>query len=61
MMRYSIKPRTRKCVKRYGFLTFARNLSDKYKNHKLLDTGLQSVSKYFETFVFFTKLSFHHK
>ena len=44
MMRYSIKPRTRKCVKIYGFLTFARNLSDKYKNHKLLDPGLQSFS-----------------
>ena len=25
-MRYSIEPRERKYVKRYGFLTFARNL-----------------------------------
>ena len=39
---YSIEPRTRKCVKRYGFLTFVRNLSNKYKN-KLLDTGLFSL------------------
>ena len=30
MIRYSIEPRTRKCVKRYGFLSFMRNQSDKY-------------------------------
>ena len=33
-MRYSIKPRKRRYVKRYGFLSFAknigRNLSNKY-------------------------------
>ena len=29
MSRYSIEPRTRKYVKAYGFLSFARNLSDK--------------------------------
>ena len=34
--RYSIEPITRKYVKRYGFLTFAR----KYKK-QLLDTGLR--------------------
>ena len=33
----SIEPRTRKYVKGYGFLSFARN----YKK-QLLDTGLQS-------------------
>ena len=39
---YSIEPRTRKYVKGYGFLSFAR----KYKK-QLLDTGLYSktVSK----------------
>ena len=39
MQQYSIKPRTRKYVKGYGFLLFAR----KYKK-QLLDTGL-NVSK----------------
>ena len=42
MKRYSIEPRTRKCVKGYIFLLFARNLSNKYKN-ELLDTGLYSL------------------
>ena len=30
MTRYSIEPGTRKYVTEYGFLSFARNLSDKY-------------------------------
>ena len=30
-MRYSIKPRTRKYVKRYGLLSFVRNFSNIYK------------------------------
>ena len=38
MTRYSIGPRTRKCVKGYGFLSFAR----KYKK-QLLHTGLGSL------------------
>ena len=38
MTRYSIKPRTRKNVKGYGFLSFAR----KYKK-QLKDTGLDAV------------------
>ena len=29
-MRYSIEPRERRYVKGYGFLSFARNFSDKY-------------------------------
>ena len=37
MRQYSIEPRTRKYVKGYGFLPFAR----KYK--KLLDTGPDTV------------------
>ena len=38
MMQYSNEPRTRKHVKGYGFLSFAR----KYKK-QLLDTGLDAV------------------
>ena len=37
-MQYSIEPRTRKYVRRYGFLSFAR----KYEKW-LLDTGLDGV------------------
>ena len=29
-MRYSIKPRERRYVKGYGFMSFARNFNDKY-------------------------------
>ena len=29
-MRYSIEPRFRKCVKGYGFLSFASKFGDKY-------------------------------
>ena len=29
-MRYSIEPRFRKYVKRYGFLSFAKKFGDKY-------------------------------
>ena len=29
-MRYSIEPRERRFVKGYGFMSFARNFSDKY-------------------------------
>ena len=39
MRRYSIEPRTRKYIKGYGFLSFAR----KYKK-ELLDTGLYSLN-----------------
>ena len=40
-MRYSIEPRTRKYVKEYEFLSFERNLSDKY-GKKLLDTATKT-------------------
>ena len=33
MVRYSTEPRTKKIVKRYGFLSFARNLSNKFKEN----------------------------
>ena len=44
-MRYSIEPRERRYVKRYGFMSFARNFSDKYTK-SLMDKGID-VSKTF--------------
>ena len=51
-MRYSIEPRDRIYVKRYGLLSFAKNmgkhLSNKY-SHKLLDTGKKSTTDAIKT------------
>ena len=44
-MRYSIEPRERRYVKGYGFMSFARNSSDKYSK-SLMDKGID-VSKKF--------------
>ena len=44
MRRYFIEPRTRKYVKRYGFLSFARNVCNKYRK-KLLDTRINYSKK----------------
>ena len=44
-MRYSIEPRKRRYVKGYGFMSFARNFSDKYSK-SLIDKGID-VSKNF--------------
>ena len=44
MRRYSIEPRTRKYVKGYEFLSFAR----KYKKNQLLDRALDAVKNYFQ-------------
>ena len=48
MTHYSVELRTRKCVRGYGLLSFARNLSVKYWT-KLLDiaskTGLEVAKK----------------
>ena len=41
MMRDSIEPRTRKYVRGFEFLSFARNLPNKYGN-KLLDTNTKT-------------------
>ena len=41
MTRYSIKPRTGKYVKRWGLLSFGRNLSNKY-GKQLLDTATKT-------------------
>ena len=40
-MRYSIEPRERRYVKGYGFMSFARNVNDKYSK------SLMDVSKTF--------------
>ena len=40
-MRYSTKPRFRKYVKGYGFLSFARKFGDKY-GKKLMDTATKT-------------------
>ena len=42
MTRYSIEPRTKKYVKIYGFLSFARNLYNKYRKQL---HSLKTVSK----------------
>ena len=47
MTQYSIESRTRKCVKGYGFLSFAR----KYEK-QLLDTGLDSLKTASEKVVY---------
>ena len=38
-MRYSRETRTRKYVKGYGFLSFARNLPDKHRNNLIETTS----------------------
>ena len=44
-MRYSTEPRERRYVKGYGFMSFARNFSDKYSK-SLMDKGI-GLSKTF--------------
>ena len=44
-MRYSIEPRERRFVKGYGFVSFARDFSDKYSK-SLIDKGID-ISKNF--------------
>ena len=48
MTRYFIEPRTRKYVKEREFLSFVRNLSNKYGN-KLLDTATKTGLDILET------------
>ena len=40
-MRYSIEPRFRKCVKGYGFLSFAKTFGNRY-GKKLMDTATKT-------------------
>ena len=42
-MRYSTEPRFRKCVKGYGFLSFARKFWDKY-GKKLIDIATKTAT-----------------
>ena len=43
-MRYSIKPKYRKYVHRYGILSFARKFGNKY-GKKLMNTEINSAKK----------------
>ena len=47
-MRYSIEPKERKFVKGYGFMSFARNFSDKYSK-SLMDKGIDASKKFAKT------------
>ena len=47
-MRYSIEPRERRYVKGYGFMSFARNVSDKYSK-SLMDKGIDVSKTFAET------------
>ena len=47
-MRYSIKPRKGRFVKGYGFMSFARNFSDKYSK-SLMDKGIDVSKKFAKT------------
>ena len=44
-MRYSIEPRERRYVKGYGFLSFARNIGNKY-GKKLMNTAIKTVTNF---------------
>ena len=56
-MRYSIEPKERRYVKRYGFLSFARNFGNKY-GKKLMNTAIKTDtnfnSKYGKTLTYTT-------
>ena len=47
-MRYSIEPRERRYVKGYGFVSFARNFSDKYSK-SLMDKLIDVNKKFAKT------------
>ena len=47
-MRYSIEPRDRIYVKGYGFMTFAKNLINKY-SQKIIDTAKKSATDAIKT------------
>ena len=44
-MRYSIKPRERRYIKGYGFLSFARNFGNKY-GKKLMNTAIKTGANF---------------
>ena len=49
-MRYSIEPHYRRYVQRQGFMSFARNIGNKYGksiiNSKIFDVGKSMKNKY---------------
>ena len=47
-MRNSIEPRERRFVKGHGFMSFARNFSDKYSEY-LMDNGIDVSKKFAKT------------
>ena len=47
-MRYSLEPRNRIYVKEYGFMSFARSMSNKY-GKKLVDTAKKSATDAIKT------------
>ena len=47
-MRYSLEPRDRIYVKEYGFLSFAKNIGNKY-GEKLFDTAKKSTTDAIKT------------
>ena len=47
-MRYSVKPRNRLYVKGYGFMSFARSMSNKY-GQKVVDTDTKSAADAIKT------------
>ena len=47
-MRYSIEPRASRYVKGYGFISFARDFSDKYSK-SLMDKGIDVSNKFANT------------
>ena len=47
-MRYSIDPRKKRYMKGYGFMSFARNFSDKYSK-SLIDIGIDVSNNFAKT------------
>ena len=47
-MRYSTEPRERRFVKGYGFMSLARNFSNKYSK-SLMDKGIDASKKFAKT------------
>ena len=44
-MRYSIEPKERRYVKKYGFMSFARNFGNKY-GKKLMNTAINTGTNF---------------
>ena len=52
-MRYSFEPTYRSYVKGYGFLSFARNIGDKYRKNLMntaTKTGINAAKKFDDKF-----------